>query len=281
VTDTVVIGAGLFGSIIAAKLRSQGREVLVVDDARPGAGSIPAACLMKPSWFSSLGKDVHEPALRCLDELYGVKDLTFKVGPVSTTVHWCDPRDILVGPDVKGRATGVATTAAGGLEVKVRLLEQEGVTTFARIPASTVVVAAGIWTPELVPVEGGLAGQAGMAFLWPDERIEQPFISPWAPYRQLVAFNRGDGLWVGDGTAIKAENWSSAREDASHHRCVTAIGSAGLAPYQRLYGIRPYSKEKPCYLREASPGLWVATGGAKNGTLAAGWAAQEIERATR
>ena len=23
----------------------------------------------------------------------------------------------------------------------------------------------------------------------------------WAPYKQIVAFNRGDGLWAGDGTS--------------------------------------------------------------------------------
>jgi hypothetical protein len=33
---------------------------------------------------------------------------------------------------------------------------------------------------------------------------------------------------------------------------------------------------KPCYLAEVRPQLWVATGGAKNGTLAAAWCAHEL-----
>ena len=37
---------------------------------------------------------------------------------------------------------------------------------------------------------------------------------------------------------------------------------------------------KPCLLEEIRPGLWVASGGAKNGMLAAGWAAHEICRRT-
>jgi hypothetical protein len=42
-------------------------------------------------------------------------------------------------------------------------------------------------------------------------------------------------------------------------------------------GHRPYVKgAQPCYLKEHASGLWVVTGGAKNGTIASGWAASEL-----
>lgn len=263
--DAVVVGAGLFGQVIAANLRRLGMQVVVVDDREPHAGSKPAACLMKPSWFSSLGREVYEPSLQLLDELYGVRDITFKVGPTSTSVHWCDPQKILSGPS----STGHALRVEPGL---VRFRDCD-------IECTTAIVAAGVWTRDLVDVPG-LVGRAGAAFLWPEQSIEEPFIRPWAPYRQLVAFNRGDGLWVGDGTAIKPENWSEEREMLSRSRCWTAIGKGRQShPHHTLYGIRPYvPKAKPCHL-VMEPGLVVATGGAKNGTLAAGWCAHKIGEA--
>lgn len=263
--DTIVIGGGLFGRVVAKHLTRLGQDVLVVDANREHAGSKPAACLMKPSWFSSLGKDVYEPSLELLNDLYGVQDLSFKVGPVKMDgVHWIPPGSILddkeyrvIHDEIVNVEPGVVRNAHG-----------------YRHEAKTVVVAAGAWTSQLVNVPG-LTGRAGAAFLWPGITLTEPFISPWAPYRQLVAFNRGDGMWVGDGTAIKPENWSMDREAQSRDRCARAVQNPAKAP-KTLYGVRPYvPKAKPAFLMLAR-GLCVATGGAKNGTLAAGWCAKQI-----
>lgn len=268
--DAIVIGGGLFGSIIAQELRSQGRVVTIIDSEREGAGSKPAACLMKPSWFGSLGKDVSEASLQLLDRHYGVHDIPFKVGPGHATVHWCDPADILKGHDIDDHVERVAPIHGGG--ARVRTVDGQ------ELHAKLVVVAAGVWSSELVHVEGGLKGLAGMAFVWPKQHLQKPFIAPWAPYRQIVAFNRGDGVWVGDGSAIKADNWGLLNEIKSQERCAAAVGMPIAHDTKRLFGIRPYTKRKPCYLEEVAPGLWVATGGAKNGTIAAGWCAHEIGR---
>lgn len=262
--DVIVIGAGLFGSTIAAAFRKQGRGVLVIDDAREGAGSKPAACLMRPSWFSSLGKDVYEPALALLDDLYTVRDITFKVLRASVGVHWCDPAKILQPPTVKD---------------SIRKLERFGSHWIARgkhldYEAKLVVVAAGYWSPLLAAVDGGLVGQAGMACLWPGESIEEPFIKVWAPYKQITAFNRGDGLWAGDSNSVRVDRWGETDCAATERRVSEAVGAT--ARPKRLFGIRPYTKEKPCYLKQPQKGLWVATGGAKNGTLAAGWCASQL-----
>lgn len=225
---------------------------------------------MRPSWFSGMGKDRSEPSLGLLEKLYGLETIQFRIGPLSTQVYWCDPKKILSGPVLRAAVREVAAGRVfleGGLELHARL----------------VVLAAGVWTNEVlqhywkVP---GLTGRAGVAFLWPDEQPGQPFIRPWAPYRQIVAFNRGDGLWAGDGTSLKPESWSEGRETASLARCAQAVGRPATRA-TRLFGIRPYVlNAKPCYLEQPADGLWVATGGAKNGTVAAGWCAHEIVRKT-
>lgn len=268
--DIVVIGAGLFGQIIAKELmESKGQQVILVDAGHKNAGSKPAACLMKPSWFSSLGKDVYDPALALLDRLYGVQELKFKLGPTKVGgVMWVNPRHVLSLPVFKAKVTYIIPGYAGWT-----VCTDEGF-----IDCKKVIIAAGVWTNSLIQVEN-LKGQAGAAFTWslPKGEDFEPFIRPWAPYKQLVGFKRGPReLWVGDGTSIKMENWTGERTTMCRSRCAKAVDKP-IAETKTLYGIRPYVKDaKPCYLKMEHSGLWVATGGAKNGTLAAAWCAHTI-----
>ena len=180
-------------------------------------------------------------------------------------VLWVNPRKILRGTftaaDVVDVQPGRVTLASGD-EHRAR----------------HVIVAAGVWTQRLLPAYEQRA-QRGVAFLAPNTTLAQRTIQPWAPYRQLVAFNRGDGAWVSDGTSILDKNWTDDHVSRALGRCSPYLGSAVARPLQ---GIRPYSPgHKPCLLEQVQPGLWVASGGAKNGTLAAGWCASQLtERLT-
>lgn len=271
--DTIIVGAGLFGQVIAAHLRALGQDVLALDARAPRSGSQPSACLMKPSWFSGLGRSVYEPALEVLDRLYGVQELSFKLWPALRvdSVKWVDPTQVL-SQEFEGRL--VRRVGHGFVESGRGLNLQ-------RHTARTVVVAGGVWTNHVLHSSGlpeipGLQGKMGLACVWAHHRIDEPFIRPWAPYKQLVAFNCGSlGLWVGDGTAIKPDNWTQARENQSIRRCTQAVGLEQEPHIMR--GIRPYVPgAKPCYLEQVVPGVWVATGGAKNGTIAAGWCAHRL-----
>jgi hypothetical protein len=87
------------------------------------------------------------------------------------------------------------------------------------------------------------------------------------------------------------KNWDKKRENMLYDRCSNFVHRRDFSDHEtghvkQLYGVRPYSKDakkskKPCYLQEMQPGLWAATGGAKNGTIAAGWAADQISRRTQ
>lgn len=277
--DVVIVGAGLFGSIAAEALRLDGHTVMCIDKREPFAGSRPAACLMKPSWFAGLGKENTDASLELLDKLYGVHTLSFRVGGLAkANVYWCDPADILHETVFEARVVAVDPHGTGWA-VQTH--------TGTRIEARRVILAAGVWTGALRPVEG-LVGRAGVAFRWGGFQLPEGFIRPWAPYRQTVGFNISpQEVWVGDGSAIKPENWTDERQRMSFMRCAEAIDrpdyndlSTGAA--RPLYGIRPYVPgAKPSYLREVAPGLWINTGGAKNGTVAAGWAASVLRSALK
>lgn len=273
-SDVIVVGGGLFGSIIARAFRKKGKNVRIIDNMEPNWGSGPAACLIKPTWVSGLGKEVVDPAMAKLRELYKVETIDFQVGPVKQPVWWINPAEILR----EGRTED--------LVLKIDLAP-EG---YARVvglhdtyEALHVVLAAGVWTDSLLPEgcnKSNVEGRAGVAFLLRDHKIERPFISPWAPFKQIVAFNRGDGLWVSDGTALKGSRITDERVEQCWARCRNALPKELQDKpllIDELHGIRPYtSHAKPCYLEFETPHFSVVTGGAKNGTLAAGWAAHML-----
>lgn len=273
-TEFVIVGAGLFGSVIATHLRSKGRGCVTLDDRRPLSGSRAAACLMKPSWASSMEKEDFNQAIRLLDGLYGVDQLSFKLPVGSTTVSWVNPSAVLRPPTYEARVTDIMPRGPDGSYGYIVNTDQ-GWSLFAE----RVIVATGIWVGELTALLETVTPKGGWAFLW-NGRLKQPFISPWAPYKQLVAFNRGPReIWVGDGTALIPKSMDDeGRRLASKVRCATAVG---LDPMQAtvIAGYRPYvdGLRAPALVQEVRKNLWVATGGAKNGTLGAAWSARQLE----
>lgn len=278
--DVVIIGSGLFGSIICKALTRRGADAVMIDSSEPRAGSGPAACLMKPGWFGGLGRETYKPSLDLLGELYGVEELQFScgLGRIKMPVLWCNPRHILnteTAPLIRGRVTRVDLTVGWSVEYIDALGTQV-------VESQRVIVAAGIWTNKVLenfhPSQSmvpGLHPREGVAFTYSPWSIQEPFIRPWAPYKQIVAFNRAPReVWVSDGTAVK--EFTPAREIACRERCAREVELERVKS-KSLFGIRPYTPNaKPCFLEDRGDGLWVVTGGAKNGTIAAGWAAHRI-----
>jgi glycine/D-amino acid oxidase-like deaminating enzyme len=285
----IIIGAGLFGSLIARGLFDAGYHPLILDDQHALRGSAPAACLIKKEWCGKLPAGVYEAGMRFLHNHFLISKVDF--GPKGKA-DWVDPRDMLlpglIGTDTWGfkramvqqvlpRLNGgwvVGTTnRVGGTEV---------------FTADKVIVAAGYWSQALVPdVPLGLTGKSGSAVLF-EGRSPHAFIKPWAPYKQIVGFDRGDGYWIGDGSAILAKNYDTRRQEESVQRCLNTVrqhpltGEPGIEDklssltYKVLTGIRPYTDKQPCWCDEVKPGLWVAVGARKNGTLLGAWCAQKI-----
>lgn len=273
-SNVIVVGAGLFGATIARALQREGHHVTVYDDSRPMGGSAPSGCLMKPGWFAGLGKPVTVPALDMLEDLYGVQDLQFRVWPgaVPCKVHWIPTGQILNLEDLRVVRKTVLNVGTGSILVRGDDLREEV------HEAERIVVAAGWWCKQLVAGLDKLVGKQGVSFRWREDEIKN-IIKPWAPYKQSVIFEEEPGwAWGGDGSALKPENWDNERTAQCLNRVAKAHGQ-GIVVGTQAMGIRPFMKgEKPCLLREVKPGTWVATGGAKNGTVAAGWAAHQLVR---
>lgn len=276
--DVIVVGGGIFGRTITKHLHDLGHDVACIDAMKQFSGSWPSACLMKPSWFAGLGKGIYEPALMTLDAAWGLHDLDFTVGfgtkrgLFQTTVHWVDRAKVFAAEEQEWMHWGEVLSVHEDGHVVVRQANE-----IHEMEARHIVVAAGVWTKHLQDVPG-LHAQFGAACLWSGQ-LESNFIKPWAPYRQLVAFNIDDrSTWTGDGSAIVEHRWRPECEDKIVARCRSAVNGGGM-PEVRV-GMRPYIRGvKHALLERRSPKVWVATGGAKNGTLGAGWCAHRLGRA--
>lgn len=273
--DVVVVGGGLFGSAAYHALERAGCDVLMVDDMRLGRGSEPAGCLMKPSWLSSLSKEQILQSMDQLDELYGVESVPFNLLPtrsLALDIKRVRPSQVLA-PKKFHRYSKVVSVAQVNKVVSVRTADD------TYFYAKHVILACGQWGNQLAPTLA-VKAQWGWSFLWDKVWPGPGILQPWAPYRQLIGFQIEPSLvWSGDGTALKAESFTNDRLAVSLNRVASALGYSVEQDGPRvLAGGRPYAERTPglpCVF-EQDRRIFLINGGAKNGTIAAGWCAAEL-----
>jgi hypothetical protein len=272
---------------------NRGADVLVLDRGEKMAGSRAAACLMKPSWLTKLG-DKATIGMEQLDQLYGLKQVDFKIGPIHTNLSWVPPSQILVPvPEddtverideafhvARRNVVAYSLGEVGGqLVLKVASGSRaRGTYKTELVTCDAALVAAGVWSRELIPTVPPIEAMRGNAQLYKGQ-IDQPFVSLWAPYRQLTAFNiTGEYVWGGDAQAIKAARWDEMRSVASRTRVDNALPPELAAAHERtIPGLRPYVEgHKTGYFDLIGNNLYISTGGAKNGTVIAAYQAKEF-----
>ncbi len=270
-TRVVIVGAGLFGMIAARLAHERGADVLIIDRAEPLAGSKAAACLMRPSWLSKLAQNGKD-GLAVLDRLYGLRTIRFKAGPIYTDVHWVPPSEILTLFPQRRVYGNVINIHPEYLGVLTGFNDERTVT---QIAYDKLLIATGAWACELAetPPIDALMGHAQIY----RGQLQQPFIRPWAPYKQIVGFNvTPSEVWCGDGGAILKDNWTEERTKLTRERCNDQLPLDVMTQHHRtLEGYRPYVKgHGGGYFRQLRNKVWVSTGGAKNGTVLAAYQAK-------
>lgn len=242
-----IVGGGLFGSIAATALIDMGYDVTIIDCGKKIAGSKPAACLMKPSWMTSLD---YKPPLKFLDKHFGVETVKFKVGLLSTDCSWVNPKSILLAHDK--------------VDEQVIEVKDGTVVTNESTYHGLIVVAAGIWAQKLLPSIPEVRALCGSAVKSPGT-VNTPTINPYAPYRQAVWFNVDkDTQWFGDGTAILKKNFSKDHTDRTTERAKSLANIEGTL----ISGARPYMKGfNAGFFEKLGDNLYVTGSGAKNGTI--------------
>lgn len=272
--DVVVVGCGIVGATISLALRRKGLDVLTLDDGRSMAGTPASGGHLKPSWFRGMSKTDYEPAMALLDEVWGLKQEDFAVRPLNAmvTVYRVDTDLVTATPRTIARVTQLEH-----LDNCPEIIWEGG-----GERARCMILATGVWVGELLGEAPAIVAKQGVSFRL-RYRLDQPFIRPWAPYKQIVAHQQGpDEVWVGDGSALLTRSWSEERTGACASRCLGAVGAPQDSLVKTIHGLRPYCPPEvsgdPCLLQKLGPRAWVVTGAGKLGTIAAGWAAGRVLR---
>lgn len=264
---TVIVGGGIFGSIAAGLAVRRGARVVVVNPCVPEAASPAAACLIKPSWLSSLNKDQIATGYGVLRGLYGVETLPFNDGLIS--IDWVPPQKILDPlPEVEYAPQHIAEEVGDGW---VKLSNGDKL-------KGKILVAAGVYSQYLVDMPP-VRSLMGLSLIF--KGTMPPRMKVYAPYKQAIAFNvEKESIWFGNGVSILRENWdTSAQLEKAVAQAKKLFGLDGPFSYQ--YGARPYVEgHKAGYFAKIHNNTWVSTGGAKNGTILAAYqAAKFVEEA--
>jgi Pyridine nucleotide-disulphide oxidoreductase len=269
----LVVGAGLFGSVATQLLREHGHEVTVVDEGLPNTASRAAGCVLAPSWSSSLAPGRWEEAMGILRNLYAVREVRFQTNfKLPFTAFHIDPGQILV-EYLQG--TYINTTAVGD-HWEAHVMAGENRISMA---VDAVYIATGA-----AQFKDSLFWQYKTKVLWgaslKAEALWNPHVREsvtlYAPYKQAVCVKLKNQYWFGDGTALSQKTFSKemlARIQTLKERATTMtgldLGKDGSAA-EIVWGGRPVVEGHPegILLRDGER-TWIATGGGKNGTLAA------------
>jgi len=263
--NIAVIGGGLFGSIAARALKMDGHTVTIYDNRQPQRASQCAACLMKAGWMTGLG-DRAKIGMRQLELMYDVREIPFKTHPGGLTakVWWIDPATIL------NQVVQIATVTRVTTDNHIHF--SDGTSNCF----DAVVIAAGVWSSNIIDTPHTIQAKAGCTLYYPGRT--DPQIHVWAPYKQAVAFNIRDNLtWFGDGTAILSKNWTEeyVYRAIDHAKHCARLDPALMLEYR--VGLRPYvKKHNGGVFDKIANNQWLLTGGAKNGTVLAGYFARRL-----
>lgn len=277
-----IIGGGLFGRIIGGHLDYLGHNVRIWEVGHTNSGWKAAGCLMKPSWLSKIPR--RGECLKLLDLHWGIETVPFKVMNklVSVDDCWVLRKGVLESQTSSLISMGHAEYISGGIRVRGNA---SGVKDF---PYDLVIDCSGAWSRHATPKWGKSFFIIGKT---------EAMIRPWRPFTQLVKFNMPKEpwdsypwVWAGDGSAYK--EWTN-EIDLSVTRRVQHYLEPKLAVkldedthhWRTVVGARPYAIRKtdlPCQIIRETRNHIHVTGGAKNGTIGAAWAAltlgEELKR---
>ena len=253
----IVVGAGLCGSFAAHVAEHMGYAVTVIDAEREGRASPASAGLTKIG--DRLWEDCQE-----VFNLLGVGE--------RVTMHNPDGKDMeryIVRP------TEVLWPTKRTIRQEVLEVGDGWVCTRGGKVRGNVLVASGVWTPELLPEHcPEVARKVGVALYYRGQVPQAEYI-PYAPYKHLTVYNFTDSvIYFSTGVSILHKNWTAEYQA----KVMEHADNYGLKRKDLIHttaGLRPYVDGGPWFQR-CGQRLWGLTGAAKNGVVTGASCAKKL-----
>ena len=245
----LIVGGGLAGSIPAAALKKAGVEFELFDDNQEYGASRASENLFSKNWGKTLGNAVTVSGISVLERLYKTQTIPFNTGKHINHVLHIPACETVWKTPTRKRVVKVSD----GFVVTEDGEEYRGV----------VLVAAGVWSRNLLPQMKSLTCLSGHGLIFKGTLTKEPLMDFWAPYRHRKIFQRAPGeISFGDTTCISEKNYDPKTHVAAS---IKRANDAGLDPknlLKILYGHRPYyPAQKKGFYSKLSEKLYVSTSG--------------------
>lgn len=279
-----IIGNGLFGSIIARKLRKEGIDVAVFasnSENLPRASECSAG-LWKDTWINKAIRqqvvDSYDLLSELIDGSIEEKVMHNKNTQKEETFFHVPPSSILVEANRIGKILKIEDC---GESMKLWFHDPK-VPSTGLYSCDYVVVAAGAFTDDLLSISGlptlGVDRYWGKCFF----SSEVPTISKlrvWAPYKQSMWFPVNNELsYISDGATVKNPKQDDARITKVTDRLIENLIAIGADPSRVVgtkEGFRPFLSKGIDFVTKVHSRVIVATGGRKNSTVLCGYVAKK------
>lgn len=276
--DVIVVGAGFCGVACTLEAERRGAKVLLIDWVHPFAASRAASGYVAQSWYKGAAQQRALCGLE-LAESHGVRfdwtgaDQVRTDGTRTTKADWgvFDPLQFLDlrMPDGHATVTSVRATSFGAIAN----------TPGSSLKANHVVLAVGAGTDKLLKNSAlppiGVTGLGGRGILFSGKAPSRTLLKQTNPFHSYAVRPWGDGFRVGE--TIEHDAGKASTYVDKMLRATQPLVDAHARPTGELWGLRPVCANGPI-ITEITPGIVVATGGGRVGSLLAFWAATEVCR---
>lgn len=280
--DIIIVGAGLWGSMIQKYFSFRGCRCLIIDSENRWAASKCSVGVSKDGW---LGTDIEKAkeSFSVMDKLFGGVENVTMVNMDNEdfneeNFYWMNPKKILNEDYLPAKVMKVD-------DKNVWLKDMEG--NRIRLTAHTaVIVAAGAWTSKIISTSPYADKAPKIDSYWGANydlklKTQENRYATWAPYKHSLLFNFNDFTRFSDGNTVKNPSIEDKRlekftDRLSNNLTNILYSKVSQDKFLRINeGVRPYT-EKGDFIRRYSSGLYSATGGRKNSSALAGYIAKTL-----
>jgi len=283
--DVIVIGRGLFGSMIYNLLNESGLDVVIIDSNEPMSASKCSFGVWKEGWINDVIKKEANSGMGILDRFAeGIKDIQLYNIKKDRLEDFkkVDCSKILVKDEYEwGRIVSIKNKV-----VRYHVNTDGEIVEIAARRA--IIVAAGAWTTDVLKLAGIKENLPKIDRVWGATldlklQLEENRILEWAPYRQSVLVRMNGHFCFGDGATVKNPKISDVRVENASNRLLNHLNDivgVNVSPDRIIdvnEGYRPYLKKGTTSLvNNHNDWLISATGGAKNSTILCGYVARTV-----